>query len=445
MDTISNVAMNENDVKTVNLPVYATNGKIVTVTAESSDEQCVSVLAVDGKITLTAKEKSGNAVITITATADGCTEVKKEFRVTVRDSSIGSLYIEEDGEVVINAADALLQCAYSWTEVSDSDVWTVSDDKKGIKHTPDTGRKWESDSNLDEAPSINYKVKISKAGTYYLFTNMSNPNNNADSYHVLVDGVYKYTHNDGDMSGAMIWRSAGKGVELSAGQHTITIAAREDGLVINQMCLTMTKDKTLKDGVLLTFGDTPMPTPTTAPTSNPPAENGGAYIENEGKIVINAADAIENTIYASFTGASDGIHSWETKDKGIQVTPDTGKNWTKGSWDDLNGNAPMLKYKINITNAGDYYLFVNMSNPNNAADSYFVAVDGVYQYIGATGEQIEADTWYGEKRAINLTAGEHELIIFAREDGLLINQILLSNDKDAALDGFQPVSEREKL
>ena len=40
---------------------------------------------------------------------------------------------------------------------------------------------------------------------------------------------------------------------------------------------------------------------------------------------------------------------------------------------------------------------------------------------------------------------KHEIIIFAREDGLLINQILLSNDKEIALDGLQPVSERKKL
>lgn len=248
MDNLRNMAMNENDVKTVNFSVYATNGKPVTVTAKSSNEQCVSVFVNDGKITLTAKEKSGNVSVIITAKAEDCDELKKEFRVTVRDSSIGSLYIEKDGEVVINAADALLQGGYSWTEVSEPDVWVASDDKNGIKHTPDTGRKWEADSNIEEAPSINFKVKISKAGTYYLFTNMSNPNNNADSYHVLVDGVYKYTHNSGDMSGKMIWRSAGKGLALSAGEHTITIAAREDGLLINQILLSNDKEIAL-DGL----------------------------------------------------------------------------------------------------------------------------------------------------------------------------------------------------
>ena len=109
MDNLRNMAMNENDVKTVNFSVYATNGKPVTVTAKSSNEQCVSVFVNDGKITLTAKEKSGNVSVTITAKAEGCDELKKEFRVTVRDSSIGSLYIEKDGEVVINAAE----CAFT--------------------------------------------------------------------------------------------------------------------------------------------------------------------------------------------------------------------------------------------------------------------------------------------------------------------------------------------
>lgn len=150
-------------------------------------------------------------------------------------------------------------------------------------------------------------------------------------------------------------------------------------------------------------------------------------------------------MYVSYEGASDGVHSWQAAGNGIQVTPDTGKNWTTGSWDALNGIAPVLKYKIKITNPGDYYVFVNMSNPNNAADSYFVALDGVYQYIGATGEQIKHETWYSEKKAVNLTEGEHELIIFAREDGLLINHILLSSDRDISPVGFQTVSKRENL
>ncbi|MCI8306621.1 MAG: hypothetical protein HFH14_01100 [Lachnospiraceae bacterium] len=460
MDSFNNVGVNQGESKTVDFSVYATNGEDVAVTAKSSNETDVSVSVEGKKLIIKAGDKSCNATITVTAAAKGCEQVIKEFRVTVRDSSAGGLYLEESGEVVMNAADALLECAYSWTEVTAPNVWEATDDDLGVKVLPDVNKQWSNTNDLSEAPSISFKIKIATKGTYYLFTNMSNPNDNADSYHVLVDGTYRYTHNNGNMAGNMIWRSAGNGVELSVGEHTITIAAREDGLTINQLCLTTDKNKSMKDGVLEVpsakesgTGTVTKPTappviePTAEPTAKPTNAPGkyGAYLEDGGKLVINAADALEYTRYASFEGASDKVHSWEAAGKGIQVTPDTGKNWTTGSWDSLNGIAPALRYKIHITTPGDYYLFVNMSNPNNAADSYFVAVDGVYKYIGSTGEQIKPETWYSEKKAVNLTEGEHELIIFAREDGLLINQLLLSNNKDISLTGFQTVSKREEL
>lgn len=470
MDNFINLGMNPGESKAAACSAYATNGERVTVTASSSNRDRIQVSVEENQLMIKSGSQAGSAVISVIATANGCTQVKKEFTVTVRDISTGGLYAEKGGEVVINAADALLQSAYSWTEVTAPNVWEMTSDKKGIKVSPDVNKTWTNTSDLSEAPKINFRIKISTKGTYYLFTNMSNPNNDADSYHVIVDGGYRYTHNDGDLSGTMLWRSAGKGVELSAGEHTITIAAREDGLVVNQFCLTTNKNKELTDGVLEVpsaqetgTGSTPAPSvpptvkpttapsvkPTAKPTSTPsvkptaePTEKPGAYIENVGRLVINAVDALENTEYASYEGASDGVHSWEASGKGIQVTPDTGKNWTTATWEDLNGVAPVLKYKIQISNPGDYYLFVNMTNPNDAADSYFVAVDGVYRYLGATGQQILPETWYSEKKVIHLTEGEHELIIFAREDGLLINQFLLSNDKDIILEGLQPVSNR---
>ena len=84
-----------------------------------------------------------------------------------------------------------------------------------------------------------------------------------------------------------------------------------------------------------------------------------------------------------------------------------------------------------------------MSNPNNAGDSYFVGIDGAYQYIGATGEQLGEEIWFGEKKPINLSAGEHTLTVFAREDGLFINQLLLTVDQNILLDSLQKPSERQ--
>lgn len=250
MAEFDNVSININESKSIEFSVYSTNGNKVTVTAESSDTSMVTVDILENRITVSSKETAGNVVITVKAVSEGCQEIRREFRVNVRDASKGGLYIEEKGELVINAVDAVLETAYSWTETMPPCKWEQTSDKNGVALTPDVNSKWDNTNDLGNAPSINFKVKINTGGTYYLFINMSNPNDNADSYHVLVDGVYRYTHNSGDMSGNMIWKSNGKGVELNAGEHTITIAAREDGLVINQLCFTTDKNKTVKDGIL---------------------------------------------------------------------------------------------------------------------------------------------------------------------------------------------------
>lgn len=41
---------------------------------------------------------------------------------------------------------------------------------------------------------------------------------------------------------------AGKTMNLTAGEHTITLSAREDGIVLNQLCLTTNNSKTFTDG-----------------------------------------------------------------------------------------------------------------------------------------------------------------------------------------------------
>ncbi|MDE6635909.1 MAG: hypothetical protein K2K09_04810, partial [Lachnospiraceae bacterium] len=250
MGSFNNIGMNQNESKSVDCMVYATNGSKVTVSATSDDEEMVTAEMKDNKLILTSKEKTGNVMVSVTASAEGCTQVKQQFRVNVRNASLGGFYIESKGEVVINAADAVLETPYSWTEVTEPGVWEITSDKNGVKLLPDINTQWNNTNDLSDAPSLNFRVKIASKGTYYLFANMSNPNDNADSYHVIVDGVYRYTHNNGNMSGEKIWRSAGKGVELTAGEHTITIAAREDGLVMNQILLTTNKDKSLKDGTL---------------------------------------------------------------------------------------------------------------------------------------------------------------------------------------------------
>lgn len=85
------------------------------------------------------------------------------------------------------------------------------------------------------------------------------------------------------------------------------------------------------------------------------------------ELVINAADALEQSRFASNRGATDstkGGTKWVASENGIRALEDKGTSWITSTWDDLYANAPYLQYKIYVTEAqkGTYYLYVNMSN-----------------------------------------------------------------------------------
>jgi hypothetical protein len=96
-------------------------------------------------------------------------------------------------------------------------------------------------------PRLDFTVNIQTPGTYYLFANTSHPNADADSYHVFVDGDWRYGSGKAAPElGTEKWfgstNLAGSALELNAGEHTITIAAREAGIVLNQVALTTKKE-----------------------------------------------------------------------------------------------------------------------------------------------------------------------------------------------------------
>lgn len=229
------------------LDVYAANGSLVEVFAEASDKELIQITVnEDGGLTAKSSGKTGRGTVSLTFRADGCAEVNRSIAVMVYDPSQSQIYSELNGMVEIYAKDALDNSAFAWMQTQGDDEWVLSSDQAGLSIQPDTGRKWENTAeNLTGAPALNYLVQIESAGTYYVYVNMSAPNDNADSYHIMVDGEYCYTHNDGDMSGKNLWKTASVGIELTAGEHTLTIVPREDGFVVNQIVLTENKNAVL--------------------------------------------------------------------------------------------------------------------------------------------------------------------------------------------------------
>jgi hypothetical protein len=441
----------------ITLSATASGGRPISFEAVSDNTDAAAVSPVsDGKFTVTpAGAGSTTVTVTVTATAEDCEPVQKTFTVTVK---AGGLYYQPDadGTIVINAVDALLSESYANHSnvcttplyAATAFAWAAVEEGKSLQLTPvgaggdggtDGQTKWRwldtTISALDgKVPSISFQVNAAEAGAYYLSVFSNTPNINSDSFHIAVNRVYQFQTGDtakgyGDSTGER-WNYCKAAVTLNAGVNTLTIYARESGMLLRQFMLSRTQPGGLTGWQAASeMGE------------QPPR---GAYLPGvDGAVVINARDAAENSAYAYVSDIA--THQWALSGAGIQALPDTNAKWTDITISGLAGKAPAVSYVVDIADAGNYYLYLNTSNPNTDGDSYHLVVDGTYRYTYNPGSAAGAGTWYSPKTQISLSEGEHTLTIYAREDGFLLNQLLLSSSNALSPSGLQNPSPRKAL
>jgi hypothetical protein len=251
----------------VTVPVGETlgvDGVDDAVAATSDNETAVSAALDDGMVTITGN-RVGIATITIT-TADGLALVTAT--VEKADGARLGAYQEQDGVVVIDPSDALERSEYASMVASNNGTHTWALVRNGLQSVPvaDAGAKanWLA-NNATQAqallaagpadhvngsaaagtpPRLAFTVDIANGGTYHLFVNSTNPNQDADSYHVAVDGRWRYHSSKGTSETAFeTWYGStsvsAAALNLAPGRHTISLWDREAGFAANQIALTM--------------------------------------------------------------------------------------------------------------------------------------------------------------------------------------------------------------
>lgn len=234
------------------------------VSATSDNETAVTA-TVEGGIASLVGRRPGTSLVTVAA-AGG---VLWEVPVTVRRSASapGGAYQERAGRVVVDTADALERSAEADATPGNNGTHAWALGRNGVQVVPPASgsakAQWlattpaegqallaagpaqrvNGSSAAGAPPRLSFVVDVETAGDYRLFANMSNPNADADSYHVYVDGQWRYTSaKGGEETGAESWYGspgvAGAAMRLEPGRHTITVAAREAGIVLNQLVLT---------------------------------------------------------------------------------------------------------------------------------------------------------------------------------------------------------------
>ena len=242
-------------------------------------------------------------------------------------------------------------------------------------------------------------------------------------------------------------------MELTKGVHTLTLFAREDGLAVNQIILT--REKQEFEGLQTPSGR--------EENQEIPEDPEASYLPDEnGNVIIDAADAFGNTAYASCVNEDnsgkypDVAFSWKQvledgQDRAaLQLTPVADPS-NKMEWLDKElDQSPSITYRIWVPEAGEYYLSVYSNAPNANSDSFHFGVNGKHVFVskeavtnenGSGGTTVGEGWFYYDKTPVQLEKGENTITIAARESGNLIRQIMLSKEKQKNLDGWLETSE----
>lgn len=83
-----------------------------------------------------------------------------------------------------------------------------------------------------------------------------------------------------------------------------------------------------------------------------------------------------------------------------------------------------VKYNLEVTNGGSFYIFLLSQGPDSSSDSFNLAVDGGSSKQVTTGSSSWA--WKKPSSSISLSTGSHTLYIKVREDGAKVDKIAIS-------------------
>ncbi|MBQ8289096.1 MAG: hypothetical protein IJX76_10115 [Clostridia bacterium] len=328
---------------------------------------------------------------------------------------------EKNGKVVIPASAAAELSTYaSYSTANQNASWAKNTGGAfdGIKQTNSTGSNWPNITYaFFSAPQVHYTVHITKPGRYYLYLFTSYPDDAGNSVYASIDDGDLIECATADFGVGRWMKNESWYFDIGeAGDHTITIYAREDGVILNQIMLSQNKAEAVTNGKEQTV------------STRGTYETHGIFKEIDGSVTIDLSTALENGKYAySTTGKANNIAEpfvWERSAgyNGVQVYPDKGVQWA------TNNISPKLSYQVEFTTPGTYYVSLYSSFKDAAADSVFIAVNNGAIVTCMNNIAVGPGKWLGDTTwKITIPyAGVHTINIFPREDGAILHTLHLT-------------------
>jgi regulation of enolase protein 1 (concanavalin A-like superfamily) len=428
---------------------YQVSGGInVTGAALGADKKTVTLttssIAAGSDVTLTVSGVSDIAGNPIVASSQIHIDVPSPALPRVQDSGADGLLVleAEHFSSKIDSADG-----HSWTLVTTPAGFSGTG---AMSPLPNSTLNVQNDITI--SPRMDFNVRFTKTGTQYIWIRGVGDSGGAsvdDSVHVGLDGVLLDTSRriSGFTAGAgYVWTSSRVDATVdigparfdvaAVGDHVVNVWMREDGLVVDKILITTNPNYTPTDAG-----------PAESPLATPPPriQDSGA----DGLLVLEAEH------YSSKADSADG-HTWTlvhdpagfSGSGAMQALPNAGLNVQN----DIT-ISPHMDFNVKFTKTGTHYIWVRGvgdSGGASADDSVHVGLDGVLfdtsrrisgftsgaGYVW-TSSRVDATVDIGPAR-FDVAAGEHVINVWMREDGLIVDKILLTTNPNYIPTGVGP-------
>jgi hypothetical protein len=234
-----------------------------------------------------------------------------------------------------------------------------------------------------------YSFNLDSAGKYYFRGRVSSRNDEHNSFWVQIDNNTPFMFRDKEKQAAWHWftETRDNTGNLSVGNHTLTLYCREDDTWLDQWTL-------IQAGGNSGGGNEPSEPPD-------PSDPSGNWNEAESGI-LDYPVGFDNQ-------ASGGQY--------VYAPPGT------GSYKDTPGPR-IARYSFNLDSAGKYYFRGRVSSRNGEHNSFWVQIDNNTPFMFRDKEKQAAWHWFTETRdnTGNLSAGNHTLTLYCREDDTWLDQ-----------------------
>ncbi|WP_438495707.1 glycosyl hydrolase 115 family protein [Paenibacillus sp. IHBB 3054] len=431
--------------------------------------------------------KGATAAITITDTA---ANTNKTIQVAIENPAMALSaiqgYAEADGYVSIEAEH------YSRLNTNSNKTWQIINDL-GRAFGGDVVRAYAPDlSAVDQtaitsaAPSLEYDINLTSSGQFpleiYRIPTLNSKGKvrfavSVDNENPIVVESAAADEGQGTIWVSNIFHMIEKHVvnmpALSAGKHTVKLWMVDSFIMIDKMVLytgpegviptELGPDESYQHEYNTKFspGIDLLPwTSTVAEPKNIPAGwGGGAFVEADGKVSLEAEYAMEHVLESESQITADmKAYTVSKRDKAAQVEgkilnvwrltqsdtgmamrlPDLGGQWSENA--EFPVYSPELTYKINFSNTGTYNVWVRWRYVDNASDSIRGGLDGSLGNFSTdvffSNNLDEKWHWKNVGKVNVATANEHSFSLWMREDGLYVDRIYLTKSGETPTDAL---------